>query len=234
MRFPLLRSAARFCRRFVVYGGLAGFGALYIDDKLHYDRNKRTFRAVWTCLRILYEFKINWDEQALNSELHKRVAEMILETCQKNGGLYIKFGQGVASMNHILPREYNQVFQVLHDKAPSVEFREVYQIIMEDLKVDPHLIFKEFSVKPVASASIAQVRVFFVFFFPSHPKNFRNIRSLKKILATNAQQKQKVHKAVLHNGDEVAVKIQKPYIAKQVPWDLACYKFLLHVFEYFF
>ena len=34
-----------------------------------------------------------------------------------NGGLYVKLGQGLACLNHILPREYTETLQVLQDKV---------------------------------------------------------------------------------------------------------------------
>ncbi|BFZ61772.1 hypothetical protein YB2330_002848 [Saitoella coloradoensis] len=40
-----------------------------------------------------------------------------------------------------------------------------------------------------------------------------------------------VHRARLHTGEWVAVKVQKPEIAKQVEWDLWSYKMLLYVYE---
>merc|ERR1719361_759084 len=157
---------------------------------------------MYTALRIMYEYKLNWSSEKTfreNEEVHRRAAKLILHCCQKNGGLYVKFGQGIASMNHILPRPFREEFECLHDKAPSVPYSDVRKIIIEDLKVDPNVIFSEFDEVPVASASIAQV-----------------------------------HKAKLHSGEVVAVKVQKPYIADQVPWDLACYRILLHGFEYAF
>ena len=48
---------------------------------------------------------------------HKRAAERILAGCLRNGGLYVKLGQGLASMNHILPAEYTETLVVLQDKA---------------------------------------------------------------------------------------------------------------------
>jgi aarF domain-containing kinase len=41
----------------------------------------------------------------------------VLNLCKKNGGLYIKLGQGIASMNHVLPPQYNKAFSVLHDQV---------------------------------------------------------------------------------------------------------------------
>ncbi len=72
-------------------------------------------------------------------------------------------------MNHILPKQYNEVFQVLHDSAPCVPYDELRQIILDDLKVDASLIFKEFDEEPVASASIAQVSLFVYLFFTRAP-----------------------------------------------------------------
>ncbi|KAF9111031.1 hypothetical protein BGX27_005492 [Mortierella sp. AM989] len=43
-----------------------------------------------------------------------------------------------------------------------------------------------------------------------------------------------VHKARLHDGTVVAVKVQKPEIQYQIEWDLHAYKMLLKVYEYIF
>ena len=49
--------------------------------------------------------------------VHKRSAEKILDGCLRNGGPYIKLGQGLVSMNHVLPKEYVDTLVVLQDKA---------------------------------------------------------------------------------------------------------------------
>ena len=48
-----------------------------------------------------------------------------MQGCLKNGGLYIKLGQGLVSMNHILPKEYLSTLEVLHDKALYCKTNEV-------------------------------------------------------------------------------------------------------------
>jgi len=192
----------RLSRRLILYPSLLGITALSIDDYYNSHRVQRNLRAFFTAIRIMYEYKMNWSSENTfkqNEDVHRRAAKLILDCCQKNGGLYVKFGQGIASMNHILPKPYREEFQVLHDKAAYVPYSDVRKIIIEDLCVDPNVIFSEFDETPVASASIAQV-----------------------------------HRARLHSGEIVAVKVQKPYIADQVPWDLACYRILLHAFEYVF
>ena len=68
------------------------------------------------------------------SKLHKRSAERLLRVCKANGGIYIKSGQYLASMNHVLPREVIETLSVLQDKAPYVSFEEVQKIFLEDFQ----------------------------------------------------------------------------------------------------
>jgi aarF domain-containing kinase len=44
--------------------------------------------------------------------LHQRAADRILDGCLRNGGLYIKLGQGLVCLNHILPNEYFETLKV--------------------------------------------------------------------------------------------------------------------------
>ena len=118
----------RFVRRYVFYPTCVASAAVYIDDRVNYNRNIRNLRAVTTGFRILWEYKINWNNEELNDDLHERVAKLILDTCKKNGGLYIKFGQGIASMNHILPKPYNRVFQVQINQKKKNKIKKLHQI----------------------------------------------------------------------------------------------------------
>ncbi len=40
-----------------------------------------------------------------------------------------------------------------------------------------------------------------------------------------------VHRATLLDGTRIALKVQKPWIAVQMPWDLFCYQFLVWALE---
>ena len=62
--------------------------------------------------------------------VHKRSAQRILNACLKNGGLYIKLGQGLVTMNHILPREYLDTLVVLQDKVPTRQPHEVRETVV--------------------------------------------------------------------------------------------------------
>jgi len=87
--------------------------------------NYLRFRSVITGAIVTLDYKITLhdvtDESAGYTErlnaVHKRAAERILWCCLKNGGLYIKFGQGLVIMNHILPRPYLETLVVLQDKV---------------------------------------------------------------------------------------------------------------------
>ena len=130
-------------------------------------------------------------------ELHERVAKRWYDVCCTNAGLYIKIGQQIATMNHVLPAPYLKYFSTLHDQAPSVDFATVERIVRSEFEgKGPHELFVDFETEPVAAASIAQV-----------------------------------HRASLPDGTKVAVKVQKPEIQHQMPWDLLCFRLLVFGFE---
>nr|VZI02023.1 unnamed protein product [Spirometra erinaceieuropaei] len=88
---------------------------------------------------------------------HQRAADMILRGCIKNGGLYIKMGQGLASLNHVLPKEYTTTLEALHDRAIARSKNEVDRIFIADFGAPPSDLFIEFDHEPFAAASLAQV-----------------------------------------------------------------------------
>jgi len=128
--------------------------------------------------------------------VHDRVAKIWYDVCAKNGGLYVKLGQSVNTMAHVLPPEYMKYFSNLLDQAPQASYQDVKRILEEDLGSELVSRFKNFEPVAIASASIAQV-----------------------------------HRATLEDGTQVAVKIQKPWIQKQLPFDLACYRILVYLLE---
>ncbi len=65
-------------------------------------------------------------------DIHRRSASRILDTCQRNHGLYIKIGQQIASQNHVLPAEFSQQFRKLYDDAPSVPYAEVVKLFQHE------------------------------------------------------------------------------------------------------
>lgn len=59
------------------------------------------------------------------SACHQRAADALVEGAIRNGGLYVKLGQGLCSFNHLLPPEYIKTLRVLEDKALTRNLGEV-------------------------------------------------------------------------------------------------------------
>ena len=89
--------------------------------------------------------------------IHKRSAEKLLNGCLANGGLYIKIGQGLSAINHILPTEYIETLKKLEDKCLTRTRDEVRKLFIQDFGSPPEKIFHSFDYEPIAAASLAQV-----------------------------------------------------------------------------
>lgn len=187
-------------------GGLAGVFCVF--NWQTDNSGTRSLRTLAAFGKIAYWYKFTTPETPEElSALHSRVAHIVLDTCLKNEGLYIKLGQGLNSMSHILPKEYTETLKVLLDRAPPVPVEHVRQTIVEDTGKDLEDVFVRFDNTPVASASIAQVHQAWL---PA-PEDGSSTEPVK-----------------------VAVKVRKPCISTQSKWDLYTYSMIMKLLKLIF
>lgn len=165
-------------RRWIIYSTLvaASFGTGFIYYFTRPESEKRFIRVTFGGItRFIRSSKIGavitldylwspWgvpeDDPAYEeilSNVHKRAALRILNGCLENGGLYIKLGQGLVVMDHILPHEYIENLRVLQDKCLNHEKDEIHVIFQEDFNKSLSDSFSSFNDEPIAAASLAQV-----------------------------------------------------------------------------
>ena len=193
--------------RRLLYASLA-YGTIWYLDTRFYDsvltRSGRTFVfGTITALDYKINFRAHPPLAKSIQEVHARNAEMLSKLLSTNGGLYLKIGQAIAMQSAVLPPEFQKMFAKMFDDAPQNSWEEVRKVIEEDFGK---------SVEDVFGVSFEPADV--------HEGKKGVMERTAKASASVAQ----VHWARLADGREVAIKIQKREIQRQVGWDLWAFK----------
>lgn len=101
--------------------------------RIYFQSMRRAVRSFNLGIQIAVDYKWNlWgldengDEYNKNiKECHLRAANRLVDICIKNGGLYVKLGQGLSTMNHILPKEFYLTLRKLQTQALRSEGNDV-------------------------------------------------------------------------------------------------------------
>jgi aarF domain-containing kinase len=121
----------------------------------------------------------------------------------------LKIGQAIAMQSAILPPEFQKMFAKMFDDAPQNDWRDIERVVREDF-----------------GKSVEEV--FGVSFTGEEGKGV-----MEKTARASASVAQ-VHWARLPDGREVAIKIQKREIARQVGWDLWAFKVVAKAYTWWF
>ncbi len=73
------------------------------------------------CEKVLFVAQDSAEYDQAVAPCHQRSADRIVAGALKNGGLYIKLGQGLGTFNQILPRQYIDTLKTLQDKVYSLD-----------------------------------------------------------------------------------------------------------------
>lgn len=96
--------------------------------------------------------------EAAKEAADARGADRLLALCRANGGIYIKLGQHIAMLDHLLPPQYVLTMRDnLLDRCPVSSWDSVAATLHEDFGRPLESLYSEIDSTPVASASLAQV-----------------------------------------------------------------------------
>ncbi|KAF5659767.1 atypical ABC1 ABC1-B kinase [Fusarium circinatum] len=206
------RRGRRWARRLLLTCILGG--TIYLGDRQIYASGfGRSLHTFGTGLLVAFDYKLNFRPQPITGgtvqDLHNRNAERLFNLLRSNGGLYLKIGQAIAMQSAVLPPEFQKMFSRMFDDAPQDDWSDIEAVIRQDFGK---------SVEEVFGVSFTG-------------KEGMGLMERKARASASVAQ---VHWARLADGREVAIKIQKREIAKQISWDLWAFKTVAWIYSKWF
>ena len=131
---------------------------------LHH-RIERFLIVAWNFLVVYLSYK--WVQRKKNlspeekdrqyARVHRRSAERVYRLAARMEGLMIKTCQFISSRADVAPPEYVAILSRLQDRVPPRPFSQVVGQVTRELGAHPDVLFDDFTRRPIASASLAQV-----------------------------------------------------------------------------
>lgn len=168
-----LRVAGYSC---LAAGGIMGMAYYWPELSFMAGTVQRNTRMAWTVAQVAWDYRQHYQGRRTtspkefdpkrpivsqpadnNHELHLRSAQRLLRLFQLNGGIYIKIGQHLAALEHLIPVEYCRTMSVLHSHAPASTLEEVEAVVKAELGGRLGDFFVSFDPHPIGAASLAQV-----------------------------------------------------------------------------
>jgi len=87
---------------------------------------------------------------------HLTAARRILEVLKKNGGIYVKLGQHLSSIQ-LIPLAWSSTMKPLQDQCTPSSFEMIDRLFRNDVGLGIHELFRDFEPVPIGVASLAQV-----------------------------------------------------------------------------
>jgi len=135
-----------------------------------------TFRFMW-----LYKVRSLWLELHKKNEIEEALFLKLSLECRtlflRLGGVYIKVGQFISNLAHILPTSFLENLKDLQDRVPPHTFSEIKQRFFNEFNKNIEEVFPDLDRVPLASASTAQV----------HRATFQGKKIVIKILYPNIE-----------------------------------------------
>jgi predicted unusual protein kinase regulating ubiquinone biosynthesis (AarF/ABC1/UbiB family) len=123
-------------------------------------RDKRFWSSLNTLLQLFSGStldKLVRNRTSTESEARKRSAKRVKQALVELGAAFIKLGQFLSVRRDIISEELATELKELQDRVPPFEYELLKGTIERELGAAPDVIFKEFEMTPIASASIGQV-----------------------------------------------------------------------------
>uniref|UniRef100_T2MA03 Uncharacterized aarF domain-containing protein kinase 1 n=1 Tax=Hydra vulgaris TaxID=6087 RepID=T2MA03_HYDVU len=134
-------------------------------QKVTHSTLMRFGRATYTVVSVVLDYKYSLagiDFQSSQyckkkSECHLRSAKKFRELCSLNGGLFMKIGQHIGSLEFLFPKEYTETLKCFQYQAPASNIDDVRYVIESETNQKIEELFSEFNPEPIGAASLAQV-----------------------------------------------------------------------------